>query len=263
MASASPRRPPASARTGSVPQVWGGVECSRVRVGRRVADQLDLTGHRQRKGDIERIASLGVSAVRYPVLWEHVAPDGLARADWRWADERLARLRELGVRPIVGLLHHGSGPRDTSLLDPAFPARLARYARAVAERYPWVEDFTPINEPLTTARFSGLYGLWYPHARDDRSFVAALLNQLRATRLAMRAIREVTPGARLVQTEDLGACHSTPRLAYQAEFENERRWLTFDLLCGRTDLHPGLRSLLRRGGAAGAVVGFPSDPSPP
>jgi dTDP-4-dehydrorhamnose reductase len=49
----------------------------------------------------------------------------------------------------------------------------------------------------------------------------------------MRAIREVNPAAQLVQTEDLGKTHSTPLLAYQAEFENERRWLSFDLLCGR------------------------------
>ena len=47
--------------------------------------------------------------------------------------------------------------------------------RAVAERYPWVEHYTPVNEPLTTARFSGLYGHWYPHARDDGAFLRALL----------------------------------------------------------------------------------------
>ncbi|HEV7620167.1 MAG TPA: dTDP-4-dehydrorhamnose reductase, partial [Flavisolibacter sp.] len=31
----------------------------------------------------------------------------------------------------------------------------------------------------------------------------------------------------------LGKTYSTPKLAYQARFENERRWLTFDILCGR------------------------------
>ena len=245
-------------------ELWAGVECTVHRVGDRSFDQVARGGHAERLDDLDRLASLGARAIRYPVLWEHVAPEGLARADWRWADERLTRLRELGVRPIVGLLHHGSGPRDTSLVDPAFPARFAHYARAVAERYPWIEDYTPVNEPLTTARFSGLYGLWYPHARDDRSFVVALVNQLRATRLAMEAIREVTPAARLVQTEDLGACHSTPALAYQAEFENARRWLTFDLLCGRTTLHPALHALLQHAGAGESVVEeFARRPCPP
>ncbi len=60
-------------------------------------------------------------------------------------------------------------------------------------------------------------------------------HQCRATVLAMRAIRAVNPHARLIQTDDLGKTYSTPALAYQAEFENERRWLTWDLLYGRVD----------------------------
>jgi dTDP-4-dehydrorhamnose reductase len=208
------------------------VECTVNRVGERYFDQLARNGHHQRDDDVERLAALGVRAVRFPLLWERTAPEGVP-PDWSWSEGRLARLRALGVRPIVTLLHHGSGPRDTSLVDPAFPERFAAYARSAAERYPWVEDWTPINEPLTTARFSALYGVWYPHARDDRSFAQAFVNQLRGTALAMRAIREVIPHARLVQTEDLGKTHATRALAYQAAFENERRWATADLLTGR------------------------------
>jgi dTDP-4-dehydrorhamnose reductase len=214
-------------------ELWAGVECSVNRVGDRFFDQLEQSGHARRIRDLDRFAELGISALRYPVLWERTAPDGINRADWSWADERLARLRELKVAPIVGLVHHGSGPRSTSLLDPAFPEKLALYARAVAERYPWLTSYTPINEPLTTARFSGLYGHWFPHGRDDLTFARALLNQCRAVVLAMRAIREINPAAQLVQTEDLGKTFSTRALTYQAEFENERRWLSFDLLTGR------------------------------
>ncbi|MEA2838986.1 MAG: dTDP-4-dehydrorhamnose reductase [Methylobacteriaceae bacterium] len=139
----------------------------------------------------------------------------------------------MGIEPIAGLLHHGSGPMYTNLLDPAFPKLFARHAQRVAVRYPWLTSFTPINEPLTTARFSCLYGHWYPHRRSMRDFLQALLLQCKAIVLAMRAIRQITPNARLVQTEDLGRVFSTPALSYQAEFENERRWLSFDLLCGR------------------------------
>jgi dTDP-4-dehydrorhamnose reductase len=49
----------------------------------------------------------------------------------------------------------------------------------------------------------------------------------------MEAIRTINPNAKLVQTEDLGKTYSTPYLQFQANFENERRWLTFDLLCGK------------------------------
>ncbi len=215
------------------------MECTVNRVGDQFFDQLERNGHAWREDDLERFAGLGLTALRYPILWERMAPDQAQVTDWSWADRRLNRLRELGLRPIVGLIHHGSGPRRTNLLAPDFAAGLADFARQVAERYPWIEDYTPVNEPLTTARFSALYGHWYPHTHDDRSFIRAFLNQCKGVALSMRAIRAVNPAARLLQTEDLGKTFSTAALAGQAEFENQRRWLTFDLLCGRIgEEHP-------------------------
>jgi dTDP-4-dehydrorhamnose reductase len=220
-------------------EVWGGIECTVNRVGDVYYDQLERNGHATRIGDLDLIAGLGIRTLRYPVLWERTASNGPQRMNWLWADTRLTRLRRLGIKPIVGLLHHGSGPRYTSLIDPAFSEHFAHYARAVAARYEWVECYTPINEPLTTARFSGLYGYWYPHAKDGLMCARMMLAQCRATVLAMRAIRQINPAAQLVQTEDLGKTFSTPLLAYQAEFENGRRWLTFDLLGGHVDRsHP-------------------------
>ena len=217
--------------------VWGGVECTVNRVGSDFFDQIRRTGHDSRIEDLDRFAEIGFSKLRYPVLWERTAPDGTF--DWSWPSARLQRLRDLGITPIVGLLHHGSGPRCTSLIDPQFPQRFGQYARAVAERFPWVEYYTPINEPLTTARFSALYGHWYPHACDTRMFLRAVFIQCRAIVTAMREIRKVNPRAQLIQTEDLGKVYAVPNLQYQADFENHRRWLTFDLLCGRVDQeHP-------------------------
>jgi dTDP-4-dehydrorhamnose reductase len=245
-------------------ELWAGIECSVTRVGDRFYDQLERQGHDARTSDLEEFAALGVRALRYPVLWERTAPESIEGADWTWAEERLARLNQLGVRPIVGLLHHGSGPRHTSLVDEHFPEKLAAYARAVAEKFPWVEDYTPVNEPLTTARFSGLYGHWYPHGADAQTFVRALLNECRATVLAMRAIRHVNPRARLIQTEDLGKTYSTRRLNYQAEFENERRWLTFDLLSGRvTREHPLWGYLLSAGAPTQQLEWFCENTAPP
>jgi dTDP-4-dehydrorhamnose reductase len=221
-------------------ELWGGLEYTVNRVGDRYSDQCERTGHKSRLGDLELIAELGIKTLRYPILWESVAPDGIERANWQWTDERMGRLRELGIEPIVGLLHHGSGPRDTSLLDPEFSQKFAQFAYAVARRYPWVKKFTPINEPLTTARFSALYGFWYPHTNDQNSFLRALFNECRGIVEAMKAIRTIIADAELVQTEDMGKTFSTPLLDYQARFENERRWLSFDLLCGR---EPGRRVL--------------------
>lgn len=219
------------------PELWAGVECTVNRVGDGYSDQLERTGHALRLKDLERLAELGVTRLRYPILWERTAPDSLDVCDWSWSDERLTHLQRLGLQPIVGLVHHGSGPRYTSLLDEEFPEKLARYAEAVARRYPWVNEYNPVNEPLTTARFSCLYGHWYPHKHDPLLFAKAFLAQCRGIVLAMRAIRTINPAARLIQTEDLGKTFSTPTLAYQAEFENERRWLTYDVLCGRLEPH--------------------------
>jgi dTDP-4-dehydrorhamnose reductase len=173
-------------------------------------------------------------------------------------------LRDLGIQPILGLVHHGSGPRHTSLIDASFADGLAQFAGVVAERYPWVAHYTPVNEPITTARFSGLYGHWYPHRRDHASFARALLNQCRAVVLAMHAIRTVNPMAQLVQTEDVGKTSSTPTLHYQAAFENERRWLSFDLLCGQVGPEHPLWGYLHQAGIdALELQWFRDHPCPP
>jgi dTDP-4-dehydrorhamnose reductase len=224
--------------------LWGGVECSVVRVGDRYRDQAVETGHIARLDDLDRIAALGLRTLRYPVLWETVAPDDPATCDWRRSDERLARLREQGVTVIAGLVHHGSGPLYTNLLDPDFPEKLADFARRAAARYPWIEAWTPINEPLTTARFSCLYGHWYPHRKSEPEFLQATVIQCLAVARAMAAIREVTPHARLIQTEDMGRIFARPPLAAQARYENERRWLSLDLLTGRVDQDHGWRRRL-------------------
>src|SRR3954452_8512515 len=90
-------------------ELWGGVECTVNRVHDRYHSQLERSGHDTRIEDLDLFAELGIKALRYPVLWERTAPTGLEDADWSWPDARLERLRALGIEPIVGLLHHGSG----------------------------------------------------------------------------------------------------------------------------------------------------------
>ncbi|WII71494.1 family 1 glycosylhydrolase [Bdellovibrio sp. 22V] len=217
-------------------QLWIGVECTLNRVRDQYHNQLYKNGHLTRIEDLQLFAQMGAKRIRYPFLWEMVQP--LPHIwDWRWTDERAAHLERLNLTPIAGFLHHGSGPMHTNLLDPQFPEKLAFFARNVAERYPWIEDFTPVNEILTTARFSCLYGHWYPHQANDGAFIRALFNQCKATILSMQEIRRLNPRARLIQTEDMGRTQSTEKLAYQRDFDNERRWLSFDLLSGLVNTH--------------------------
>ena len=216
------------------PELWGGLECTINRIGDTFRDQLEYAGYYKRKNDIDKIAQLGIRALRYPVLWEaHQRFNEEEEIDWTRTEIELAKIKSYGITPIAGLIHHGSGPQFTSLTESHFPEALAKYASKAATKFPWLEYYTPINEPLTTARFSGLYGFWYPHHTDELSFVTILLNELKATVLAMREIRKINPNAKLVQTEDLTKTHSTPLLEYQAEFENKRRWISYDILCGK------------------------------
>ena len=235
-------------------EVWGGLECSVIRVGDAWRDQLAETGHDRRDGDLDALAALGLRTLRYAVPWERVSPRRAEEADWARSDARLGRMRALGIRPVLGLLHHGSGPARTQLLDPDFPAALADYAGRAAERYPWVEDWVPVNKPLTTARFSGLYGHWFPHLRDGAATLRMVANQCLGVLLSMRAIRARIPGARLVQTEDIGRVFSTPQMAQQAGHENERRWLSLDLLLGRVGPGDPWWGMLREAGVAEATL---------
>ena len=195
-------------------KLWGGIECTLNRVGNRRSDQLAQCGHYARGSDLEKIAALGIRTLRYPLLWERAVTGSPIEFDWRFADERLTLLQRHDITPIAGLVHHGSGPDGISMFTKQFADGLAEYAGALARRFPWLEYYTPVNEPLTTARFCGLYGHWYPHACSDRAFTRILLNECRATVLAMRAIRRVNPQAKLVQTDDLGHYlqHGPPRV---------------------------------------------------
>ncbi|MDB5570159.1 MAG: family oxidoreductase [Hyphomicrobiales bacterium] len=242
-------------------EVWGGFECTIARIRDSYRDQCRDTGHFDRIEDLERAASLGLRRLRYPVLWESFADEATA---WAWHDARFSRLRALGLGVIAGLTHHGGGPSGTSLLDTHYPEKLAGHASAVAQRYPWLEAYTPVNEPLTTARFACLYGHWHPHQAHTGAFLLALFHQCRATAAAMKAIRRVNPRAQLVQTEDMGRVFSTSKLKLQAEYENERRWLSFDLLTGRVDSkHPWRRAFLDAGVQERQLDEISHEPCPP
>lgn len=214
-------------------EIWGGIECTINRIRDAYFDQLEFSGHYLRDEDIELFAGLGIKALRYPILWEHHCTRQGNPIEWLQTAQKLDKIKQTGIRVIAGLVHHGSGPSYASLPDATFVEGLEEYAGKVARKFPWITYYTPINEPLTTARFCGLYGFWHPHAKSDLVFSKILLNECKATVLAMKAIRKINPDARLIQTEDIAKTYSTLLLKYQADFENERRWLSYDLLCGK------------------------------
>ncbi|MES2458798.1 MAG: dTDP-4-dehydrorhamnose reductase [Bacteroidota bacterium] len=245
-------------------EIWGGIECTINRVKNQYFDQLDYQGHYKRKGDLKLVCDLGIKKIRYPVLWEKHQPEEDSIINWAATASSLDYLKERNVEVIAGLVHHGCGPAFVEVMEDSFAEGLAAYAEKVALKFPWINYYTPVNEPLTTARFSALYGIWYPHKGDNASFFKMLVNECKATVLAMLAIRKVNPAAQLVQTEDLGKIHSTAVLKYQADFENQRRWLSIDLLCGYVnETHPLWNFMLDSGLKKSDLEFFITHPMPP
>jgi beta-glucosidase len=208
----------------SAPTIQGG----RVRV-----DQMEASHHYERwREDLALAVEVGASVLRYgPPLHRTFLGEG--RYDWEFADESFAELRRLDLIPIVDLCHFGVPDWIGNFQNPDFPDLFAGYARAFAKRFPWVQLYTPVNEMFICATFSAAYGWWNEQATDDRSFVTALKNIVRANVQAMHAILDVRPDAIFVQSESSEYFHAEdPRAIAVAETLNARRFLSLDLNYG-------------------------------
>jgi beta-glucosidase/6-phospho-beta-glucosidase/beta-galactosidase len=202
--------------------------------GRERVDEMEKCGHYQHwRRDFELVVELGIRFLRYgPPL--HRCWLGADRYDWALPDEAFRELRRLDLIPIVDLCHFGVPDWVGNFQNPDFAPQFARYARAFAARYPWVQLYTPVNEMFVGATFSALYGWWNEQLRSDRAFVTALKHLVRANVLAMHAILEVRADALFIQSESSEYFHAdNPRAIKPAEVMNARRFLSLDLNYGR------------------------------
>ncbi|MBU8537972.1 family 1 glycosylhydrolase [Falsiroseomonas tokyonensis] len=202
--------------------------------GRLRRDQMRECGHYERwREDFALVRELGCDALRYgPQLHSTLRAPGLH--DWSFADEAFAEIRRLGIRPIVDLCHFGVPDWIGDFQNPDFPALFAEYAGAFAQRFPWVQLYTPVNEMFITAVFSARYGWWNEQRADDRSYVTAIKHVVRANVLAMREILKHRPDAIFIQSESTEAFHpECPASVPHADFRNAERFLTLDLNYGR------------------------------
>ena len=202
--------------------------------GRVRIDEMEKCGHYVHWAtDLALVAELGIRFLRYgPPL--HRTLLGSGRHDWDFSDLAFEELRRLDLVPIVDLCHFGVPDWIGSFQNPDFPDLFASYARAFAERYPWIQLYTPVNEMFVCAVFSALYGWWNEQLSDDRSFVTALKHIVKANVLAMRQILEVRPDAIFIQSESSEYFHAAdPKAIKPAEIMNARRYLSLDLNYGR------------------------------
>lgn len=229
--------------------VGTGIECSAPTIaGGHRQDELLKTGHWTRYAeDLALIAGFGIRYLRYGVPF-HVVARVPGSFDWAWTDSAFSALRDAGLEPIADLLHFGIPDDLGGIGDPALPRRFLEFAATFAERYPWVRWYTPVNEPLITAKFSAQLGWWNERRTDERSYVRALDNAVTCAVSAMAAIRERRPDAIFLQSD---ACEShlaaEPAAEAATEFLNERRFVAWDLTYGRRPARPVVAWLSENG----------------
>src|SRR3954463_3497997 len=201
--------------------------------GRLRVDEMDKCGHYTHwRTDFDLLDDLNVHTLRYgPPI--HTTWLGQESYDWGFADLTFGELRRRNIIPIVDLCHFGVPDWIGDFQNPDFPELFAGYARAFAQRFPWVQLYTPINEIFICATFSAAYGWWNEQMSTDQSFVTALKHIVKANVLAMRAILDVRPDAIFVQSESSEYFHAEdPKAIGPAELLNARRFLSLDLNYG-------------------------------
>lgn len=217
--------------------------------GKRVRiDEMEKTGHYKRWAeDFQLVKEMGIKFLRYgpPYYSTHLGP---GQYDWSFADTTFNELRSLDIIPLVDLCHFGVPDWIESFQNPDWPPHFAEYARAFAIRFPRIQFFTPINEIFIAATFSAQYGWWNESLRSDKAFVTALKNLCKANVLAMQAILQVRPEATFIQSESSEYFHAQdPSCRGQADFLNEKRFLSLDLSYGHPVNVPMYKYLLENG----------------
>jgi beta-glucosidase/6-phospho-beta-glucosidase/beta-galactosidase len=208
--------------------------CPTIKGGKVRVDELEKAGfYKHWRTDFDLVEDLGIRFLRYgPAI--NITWLGEGKYDWSLADETFADLRRRDIVPIVDLCHFGVPDWIGNFQNPDFPRLFERYSRDFAQRFPWVQLYTPVNEMYICATFSARYGWWNEQMTTDRGFVNALKFIVKANVLAMQAILEIRPDAIFVQSESSEYFHAeNPGAVKPAEIMNSERFLSLDLNYGR------------------------------
>lgn len=220
-------------------------------------DEYEATRHYQHwREDLALAASIGAREIRYGFPWYRVSPR-CGEWDWSWTDEVVAEANRLGLGLIVDLVHYGTPTwLEGSFTDPAYPEAVAAYAGEVARRYRGrVAGITPLNEPLVTASFVGLRGIWPPHETGEEGWARVTASLAEGIQRSIRAIRAAAPEMRIVHVEATHVWTADKTLGAEKDLLDHKNFLPTDLICGRVDeAHPLHGWLLAHGIAAARLA---------
>jgi beta-glucosidase/6-phospho-beta-glucosidase/beta-galactosidase len=205
-----------------------------IRNGSVRIDEMEKCGHyKYWREDFEILQDIGIRYLRYGPPIHHVWL-GPNRYDWGFPDDTFGMLKTLDVVPIADLCHFGVPGWIGNFQNPDFPELFADYARSFAQRFPWVQLYTPVNEMFVCTTFSAAYGWWNEQLASDQAFGTALKHIVKANVLAMAAILKIRPDAIFIQSESTEYFHACePDAIKPAEVMNSRRFLSLDLNYGR------------------------------
>ncbi len=176
--------------------------------GKTRIDEMEVCGHYERwREDFDCVQEIGINFLRYgPPL--HKTYLGPGKYDWEFADLVFADLKRRDITPIVDLCHFGIPDWMGNFQNPDFPRLFAAYAGEFAERFPWVQLYTPINEMFICAVFSAKYGWWNEQKKDDLSFVTAIKHIVKANVMGMIEILKRRHDAIFIQSESSEYYHA-------------------------------------------------------
>ncbi|GEM46037.1 family 1 glycosylhydrolase [Deinococcus cellulosilyticus] len=173
---------------------WWGVGIENTSMPDMGVNELLMTDHQKHwREDLRKAKDLGVQFIRYGLPWDMQHPEK-DRFDWSWTDQVVDLLQDLNLKVVWDLIHFGTPSwLEGGFLNPEYPAEIARYARAFAERYPRITLFTPFNEPYICAFFRGGNGTWPPYGTTAETFVQHLVPIIEGIRQTNQAISSVNP----------------------------------------------------------------------
>ena len=232
-----------------------------------VLDEHVLTEHSVRWRDDFRLARRARCDSR--ALWRELAGRARDRASVEWGvlDEVVEFAEQLGLRLVADLVHYGTPSwLPGSFADPGYPDAVAEFAGAFATRYRGrVRHYTPLNEPVTTASFCGLRGVWPPRLTGWPGWVAVVVPVVEGMARTTRAIRAADPDAVIVHVEAATSITTDdPCLEDHAELLRGVGWLPTDLLLGRVGAdHPMRAWLIEQGADEQRLEALLADPAVP
>lgn len=216
----------------------GGFECSThwSRHGYR-HDLIVQTRHDELAlADYQRMRDLGLLTARDGLRWHAIEAEP-GRFDFTGARAMVRASLEAGVEVIWDLLHFG-WPDHVDVFAPEFPERLEAFAREAArmlrEEGVAVPMVAPVNETSFLSFAAGEAGFFNPFAHGRGNEIKAQF--VRAAIRASRAVREVSPEARLVHTDPIihvRARPGRPEDAERAEGHRLSQYESWDMIAGR------------------------------